>query len=492
MLFNSYIFIFCFLPLCLFLWFGLNHKKKYIAAQVVLVAMSLWFYGYYNPFYIFIILGSMVGNYLASMGIAWSRRHCANRKNLPKVIGSIGILFDLGLLFYFKYYNFFLENINRLFQQDIALREIALPLGISFFTFQQIGFIADRIMGEAPHYTVLDYMTYVTYFPQLIAGPIVSHSDLIPQFQDKSLRSPKLSNILTGIRLFSIGLGKKILLADEFGKIVDAGFATVDTLDTPGALLVGLLYAMQIFLDFSGYCDMAMGIGEMMNIQLPLNFDSPYKSCSVKEFWKRWHMTLCAFLTRYVYIPLGGGRCGKVKKMRNTMIVFLISGIWHGANWTFVLWGVTHGIMIFLENFGFMKRVPRKIGWIYTFLFIVFSDILFRSDSIGVALQFYKRIFSMTNTGIVWNLLESLYGFKLHPFLMIAEQYGGFYGQRMVYVVTAIFLIGITVWLCSQPNARQWVTEKTATRKEMWIWAFVVSLSVLSFSGISIFLYFNF
>lgn len=496
MLFNSYIFMFCFLPLCLFLWYGLNHFRKYTLAQAVLVVMSLWFYGYYNPYYVFIILGSMLGNWLASAGIFWSRKHSMERVWLPKVIGGIGIAFDIGLLFYYKYYDFFIENMNVLFQKDLLLKEIALPLGISFFTFQQIGFVADRMRGEAPHYAILDYMTFVTFFPQLIAGPIVSHADLIPQFADKTLRSPKLQNILTGIRLFSIGLGKKILIADACGKVVDAGFASVEELDTPGALFVMLLYTLQIFFDFSGYCDMAMGIGEMLNIKLPLNFDSPYKACSVKEFWRRWHMTLNVFLTRYVYIPLGGGRCKTSKKIRNTMLVFLLSGIWHGANWTFVLWGVMHGIMVSIEssmeNFKFRGKLPKVLGWAYTFLFVNLAWVLFRSDSAAVAMQFYKRIFSMTYNGAVFSLIKNLYGFKLYPFLLIAEHFGGYNLSKAVYVIAAVFLVGIAIWLCTRPNARQWVTETKATRREMWLWAFVVSLSVLSFSGVTKFLYFNF
>lgn len=492
MLFNSYIFMFCFLPLCLFLWYGLNYFRKYTLAQAVLVVLSLWFYGYYNPYYVFLISGSMLGNWLVSLGIEWSRKRCMERVWLPKMIGGIGIAFDMVLLFYYKYYVFFIENMNVLLQKDFPLKEIALPLGISFFTFQQIGFVADRVRGEAPHYTIVDYTAYVTYFPQLIAGPIVSHADLIPQFADKALRSPKPQNILTGIRLFSIGLGKKILIADECGKIVDAGFTSVEALDTPGALLVMLLYTLQIFFDFSGYCDMAMGIGEMMNIKLPLNFDSPYKACSVKEFWRRWHMTLNVFLTNYVYIPLGGGRCKTAKKIRNTMIVFLFSGIWHGANWTFVLWGVMHGIMVSIENFKFVKKIPKVFGWAYTFLFVNLAWVLFRSDSIAVAMQFYRRIFSKTYNGAVFNLIGNLYGFKLHPFLLIAEQFGGYNVARAVYVITAVLLVGIAIWLCTRPNARQWVTETKATRKEMWLWAFVVSISVLSFSGVSTFLYFNF
>lgn len=489
MLFNSYIFIFVFLPLVLFVWFGLNRLGKYGLAQAALLGMSLWFYGYFNYSYIGIILISIFGNWAASKGI-----ELFGKKNIAikKAVGILGIVFNLGLLGYFKYYDFFMENINFIFGADWTIMNILLPLGISFFTFQQLSFMADRMKGTAPHYNLIDYMTFVAYFPQLIAGPIVCHRDLIPQFHDMEKRKADLSNILFGSRLFLIGLGKKVLLADELGKIVNAGYADVSALDSLGALFVSLAYTFQMFLDFSGYCDMAMGIGCMMNINLPLNFNSPYKSCSIREFWSRWHMTLNAFFTEYVYIPLGGSRCTKWKKIRNIMTVFLLSGFWHGANWTFVIWGILHGLMVSIESVVHMGAIPKKIRWFFTFAFVNLTFIIFRSDTLAMAVQFYRQLFSFTDTGRIWSLAGSLSGFKSYIFYLIAEHFGGYEGARMMSMLLMAALFLCVIYICTKPNSLCWVQEKTAGRLEMWFLAFVFSLSVLSFSGVAVFLYFNF
>lgn len=289
MLFNSYVFIFAFLPFVLIGWHGLNYLKRYKMAQGFVILMSLWFYGYFNYSYVAIILGSMFANWLVSKGIELF-------SNGRKTIGFVGVAFNLGLLFYFKYYDFFIENMNVVLKTEWQLKNVVLPLGISFFTFQQISFVVDRMNEKAPHYDIIDYMTYVAYFPQLIAGPIVSHDELIPQFWDIKKRHFNWNSMLDGTRLFVIGLAKKVLLADELGKLVDAGYASVDRMDSIGAFVVMLAYTFQIFFDFSGYCDMALGLGKMMNLELPLNFNSPYKSHSMKEFWNRWHMTLNVFL----------------------------------------------------------------------------------------------------------------------------------------------------------------------------------------------------
>lgn len=505
MLFNSYIFIFVFLPLVLLGWHGLNHFKKFKLAQCVVIAMSLWFYGYFNYSYIAMILCSILGNWLVSKGIWKFAEQSQNTTGIRTLFGVLGIAFDLGLLFYFKYYDFFIENLNSLFSRNWELKNIVLPLGISFFTFQQISFITDRMWGNAKHYDLIDYMTYVVYFPQLVAGPIVSHDDLIPQFWEEERRHFYWSHMLFGIRLFVIGLAKKVLLADELGKIVDHGFLDVTAMDSPAAFVVMLSYTFQIFFDFSGYCDMAMGLGAMMNLELPLNFNSPYKSCSVKEFWNRWHMTLNVFFTKYVYIPLGGNRCGTVKRVRNTLIVFLLSGIWHGANWTFFLWGIAHGILVSLESLkktGHFKqesaasdrpfRFRKIIQWAYTFAFVNLAWVLFRSDSITMAWNFYKRLFSFRNTGYIWNLAGSISSYKNYAISMVLEHLGGYTMASWFYLFWMLVLLLLAVYLCTRPNAFVWVTNKEAGKIEMWGMALLFGLGVLSFSGITTFLYFNF
>ena len=345
MLFNSYIFIFLFLPLALGIWYLLNGLEKYKAAQVFLVGMSLWFYAYFNISYLVIILCSCALNYI----ISW----LVEKKNtvlVRRTMLIVGCLLNLGVLGYFKYYDFFVENLNELLQTDFNLKNILLPLGISFFTFQQLSFVIDRCKGTAEHYELVDYLCFVTFFPQLIAGPIVLHTELVPQFQDKTRRSFDCNSFAYGVAWFVLGLAKKVLLADHLAPAVTYGFSHITGLDTLSAWLIALTYTLELYFDFSGYCDMAIGVGKMFRIELPDNFNAPFQSASVKEFWRRWHMTLGRFFTTYVYIPLGGSRKVKLRTVLNTMIVFTLSGLWHGANWTFVFWGVIHGVAVAINS----------------------------------------------------------------------------------------------------------------------------------------------
>lgn len=336
MLFNSYIFILFFFPLCIIGYFYLNALNKNNYAQIFLLGMSLWFYGYFNIRYLPIIICSILLNYGTFLLLGYLQKQGAR-----KLVLSISILFNIGILFYFKYYDFFIENINFLFHTDFTLQKLILPLGISFFSFQQLSFIIDAYRSEVPRYTFLNYAVYVTYFPQLIAGPIVTHNELIPQLVDKNRQLINWGNVAKGFYIFVLGLSKKVLIADIFGNAANWGFSNISSLDSISAFVTMLSYTIQIYFDFSGYCDMAIGIGKIMNIDLPLNFNSPYKALTIAEFWQRWHITLTRFFTRYLYIPLGGNRAGKVRTYLNTFIVFLASGLWHGANWTFIVWGGT-------------------------------------------------------------------------------------------------------------------------------------------------------
>ena len=376
MLFNSYIFIFIFLPLTLIGWYALNYVRAYEPAKFFLAGMSLWFYGYFNIYYLAVIIASILANYLLSFLLKFSHTALTRRIGL-----LVGLAINLGLLFYFKYYDFFFENINAIFHANFNLKHILLPLGISFFTFQQLSFIIDRCTQKAPHYSFADYITFVTFFPQLIAGPIVLHDEMIPQFDDLSNRRFSSDNFAKGIVLFTIGLGKKVLLADTLAIPVNFGFEQTAFLDTPSTLLVILAYTFEIYLHFSGYSDMAIGLGKMFNIEIPVNFNSPYKACSVKELWQRWHMTLSRFFIQYVYIPLGGSRKGKFGTIFNTFVVFFLSGLWHGANWTYVAWGTMQGLLVIWDNLGIVGvkgsnekvpsrfTIPRWLGWAFTFSF---------------------------------------------------------------------------------------------------------------------------
>lgn len=468
-------------------YFVLNRIKKYTLAKVWLIGMSLWFYGYYNIWYLPVICISILGNYLFSGWILTSE----GRKK--KIVTIVGVFLNISSIFYFKYFDFFIENINALFHQEFALKNILLPLGISFFTFQQVSYLIDSYRGETAEYGFLDYALFVTFFPQLVAGPIVLHREMIPQFQDENKKRFQPDNLAEGIFVFSVGLFKKVLLADTFGKAVTWGFDTVWAMTTMETVLVSLAYTFQIYFDFSGYCDMASGIGKMFNIELPVNFNSPYQAVSIVDFWGRWHMTLTRFLREYVYFPLGGSRKGKLRTYVNIMIVFLISGIWHGASWTFILWGCLHGIaQCFNRVFrNIWDRLFVGFRWIVTFVFVNCTWIIFRADSVKQALGVLKGLFTWNADSIkirselfkAFELPEVTF-LELHcrPLYNLAENFGGFH---MLVFFAAAFIIVLAGKNCSKirfvPNL------KTALFTiVLLVW------SILSLSGISTFLYFNF
>lgn len=499
MLFNSYIFIFTFLPLVLAGWYFLNYRKSYTAAKYFLAGMSLWFYGYFNVYYLSIIVISILGNYLLSYFMKFSHTKLTAR------IGLIcGLLFNFGFLFYFKYYDFFFENINAVFGTDFALKHILLPLGISFFTFQQVSFIVDRCTGKAEHYSFANYITFVTFFPQLIAGPIVLYKEMMPQFEDVSNRKFNLDNFSRGIAIFTMGLGKKVLLADVLALIVNFGFEQTAYLDTPSTLLVMLAYTFQIYFDFSGYSDMAIGLGKMFNIELPVNFDSPYKACSVKELWQRWHMTLSRFFIQYVYIPLGGSRKGKVRTLFNTFMVFFLSGFWHGANWTYVAWGTMQGLLVVWDNLGIVGvkgsndkvtakiYMPRWLGWFLTFSFFNLSLLFFGSSSISNALQMFKNILAFNESGYILKLAAKL---DIPEFYLFKQVINLAKPELLNYAYVALFvvLLLISAFIISRKNTLQIVNgQKNLSRRFALVVSVLFVWCIISFSQVSTFIYFNF
>lgn len=484
MLFNSYVFILLFLPICIAGYFGLNHLKCQKAAQVFLLAMSLWFYGFFNWSYLLIILCSIFVNYAFYKGMM----RYPGRRLLP----AGALTFNLGLLFYFKYFDFFLENVNLIFHQDFALQQILLPLGISFFTFQQISFIIDAYRGELPPYGLIQYASFVAFFPQLIAGPIVTHDELIPQFDDWEKKRFNWDNFSRGIYIFVLGLGKKVLLADTFGNAVNWGFGNIAELDTTNALIVMLAYTFQIYFDFSGYCDMAIGIGRMLNIDLPLNFNSPYKALTINEFWKRWHMTLTRFFTRYLYIPLGGNRRGRLRTYCNVFLVFLVSGLWHGANWTFVFWGALHGAFVVFSRIfkNFFEKLHPALNWLLTFSFVNVAWLFFRADSVTDALRIVYRIGQLDFGKINPNIAES---FNLVEFRFLFDKVFRYdILDAQPFFFGALFMGIAFVAVLGFQNAFEKMTAFRPTAGRLLSAAFLLVWCVFSFSGISTFLYFNF
>lgn len=489
MLFNSYIFILFFLPVTLIVYFLLNRTNKYVLSNVWLICMSLWFYAYFNTSYIVIILLSISGNYIVSR-ILYTE-YVNTNKWIKRLVLIVGILINVGSIFYFKYFDFFISNVNALFNQTFELKNVLLPLGISFFTFQQISYLVDSYRGETKDYGFVEYALFVSFFPQLIAGPIVLHSEVIPQFRNKEQRKFNHDNMAKGLYIFAVGLFKKVLIADTFAKAVNWGFSSYMNISSMDSFLVSLCYTFQLYFDFSGYCDMAVGIGNMFNIKLPNNFNSPYKATSITDFWSRWHMSLTRFLRQYVYIPLGGNRKGKVRTYVNIMIVFLVSGIWHGANWTFIIWGIIHGAANCLNRV--FKNTWAKVGnitqWFLTFMFINFTWIIFRADSISQAKYIIKKILSFDSMYVSSGLYEC---FKMTEFTFLEEKFSlfsylpsritGFYMWSMLAIAFFVIL--------NFKNVSEIKFKPTAGRAIVTV-VFVI-WAVLSLSGISTFLYFNF
>lgn len=487
MLFNSYIFTLVFLPLCLAGYFGLNRLGRYTLAQFFLFGMSLWFYGYFHPSYLVIMVGSIVGNYLFTLLLAKLRRPMARKAAMVTAV-----LLNLGVLFYFKYFDFFLANVNRLIGTSFSGLNVMLPLGISFFTFQQVGYIVDAYRGELRRYPFVQYACFVSYFPQLIAGPIVTHDELIPQFLDESKKHFQWENFAQGLYMFALGAAKKVLLADTFGKVSAWGFGDVLGLDTTNAILVALAYTIQIYFDFSGYCDMATGMARMMNIDLPMNFNSPYKALTIGEFWDRWHMTLTRFLTKYIYFPLGGSRKGAVRTYCNILIVFLASGLWHGAAYTYILWGLVHGILSIIGRRwkGWFQSLHPALSWGLTFSMIVLTMSLFRSNTVTDFLNLCKAVvhmqFGPISDQITGAFLLPELGFlmKTIPAFLYLDYYPG---------ALVLLAYGFAMGLILGPkNSREHMLAFRPTPARMVGTALLLAWCILSFSGVSTFLYFNF
>ena len=477
MLFNSYVFMLAFLPLTLLIYFLLGRLPERIQLnKLFLVLASFVFYGYNNPSYVPIIVGSILVNYVLSQMMLASKKKIIR---LPLMLLGLGL--NLGVLFYFKYHDFFADNMNAFFGTNFALYRLALPLGISFFTFQQLSYVIDSYRRTVPRYNILDYALFVTFFPQLVAGPIVLHSEIVPQFADEKNRHFNFDNFAPGLYAFALGLFKKVIVADTFGIAVEAGFADALSLNTVEAWFVAIGYTLQLYFDFSGYCDVATGVGLMFNIKIPLNFNSPYKSMNIQEFWRRWHITLSRFLTNYIYFPLGGSRKGAVRTCVNLMIVFLASGLWHGAGWLFLLWGLMHGAASVLYRI-FRKQYDAlhpALQWLMTFGFVIVAWVFFRATSMADALAIVKSMLMM-DFGPIRSSITSAFALP-----------GGI---RPGY--NAIFMMAWYVLSLFACLGMKNTYEKTMAFKPTLLNAFMTVILILyvtlSLSNVSVFLYFNF
>lgn len=460
MLFNSYPFMFGFLPIVLAGYFILNRLRLTLNAKVWLTLASIVFYGYWNVKYVPLILSSILFNYAMGHFIHSAK---ANRR---RSILVFSISANILLLGYYKYTDFFIENWNGLTGSNLPLHHLILPLGISFFTFTQIAYLVDAYRNQAREYSLVNYTLFVTFFPHLISGPILHHKDMMPQFDRLRNKVWNWNNVRKGVVLFSIGLGKKVIIADTLASYADNGFATATHF--VDSWVAVLSYTLQLYYDFSGYTDMAIGIALLFNIQLPQNFNAPYRALSIRDFWRRWHITLSHFLRDYIYIPLGGNRKGFWISIRNVVITFLIGGFWHGAGWMFILWGLLHGAGQAVEKmwgrWGF--TLPKWFSWLITFVFVNITWVFFRSEHMSQAFRVLKGM-----SGLNGIALQSIGSLK--------------WAILLILILMTTILWNPSHRLLNKRNLQY--SWKTA-----FVMAFIIMFSLLFFNRITTFLYFNF
>ena len=387
MVFSSAVFLFIFLPVVLFVH---TVVKNTTARNIFLIAASLVFYAFGEPVYVLLMIGSVALNYLFG-------RVLAVHKN--KAVLAVAVIINIGLLFVFKYVSWLIGLIDNIPGIDIPVPQIRMPIVISFFTFQAMSYVIDVYRSEDDkHASFCDVLLYISLFPQLIAGPIVKYNTIREQIHDRTVTASKMAE---GIRLFIIGLSKKMLISNVMGAAADKIFAMQpQAIDMPLSWLGAVCYTLQIYFDFSGYSNMAVGLGKTLGFDFPENFDYPYSAHGIRDFWRRWHMSLTGWFREYLYIPLGGNRKGRLRQLLNTLIVFAATGIWHGANLTFILWGLMHGVLMCAETLIFKKKkLKNPAVWLYTMLIVIIGFVIFRSDSVGYAFAYIGRMFSfMTQT----------------------------------------------------------------------------------------------
>ena len=453
MQFNSFVFILMFLPITVLAYF-LANKWKPVLGKLVLAVASVVFY-VYSDWTLFTVLGiSLVVN----LAFAWALQRLRPRGCLLLIVP---VLINVGLLLYFKYTNFLIGTVNQFAGTVWAVRDLVQPLGISFFTFQQIAYLVSVCKGEIGRVAPLDYLCYILYFPKILMGPLMDPADFLGQLNDPKRKQVNMDHLANGLQIFSFGLFKKVML----------------------------FYTFEIYFDFSGYSDMAVGVSQMLNITLPINFDSPYKALSIRDFWKRWHISLTKFFTKYVYIPLGGSRKGQVRTYLNTMLIFLISGLWHGANFTFILWGLLHGGFMVLDRiFGkAQEKVFEPVRWFVTFCILNVLWLLFRGGSIGQWISILKTILLMQETSISDGLIRC-FTLPEMPFLvnmLPIERLQAIRGFWMILYV--LFAMGI----CLIPENNYKNLEKRSVCRMLlaavaFVWGFIC------LSSESVFVYFNF
>lgn len=490
MLFNSYEFIFIFLPITLIGYFVLSKWRLTQIAIVWLLAASLLFYGYWKVSYLILLMISTAGNFCFGRAISLSQPSSM----IAKILLWAGICFNLGILGYYKYAAFFIASINYFSSNQLPVPGITLPLAISFYSFTQIAYLVDSYRGETKDssYNLTSYSLFVVFFPQLIAGPILRHNELIPQFSRLRNFAFSHKNMAMGVTLFTLGLAKKVAIADNISPWVVPVFENASAVGFLEAWVGALSYTLQLYFDFSGYSDMAIGLGRMFNLHLPVNFNSPYKATSIIDFWRRWHITLSSFLRDYLYIPLGGNRLGEGRRYINLLITMLLGGLWHGAGWTFVIWGGMHGVFLII-NHGWRKlniALPKVLGWAITFLSIIISWVFFRAHTLHDGIEISQAMLGIKGVTLL-NEFQNLLSW-LTVLGVRFESWQEFDYLPLNYkqsLVTLVLLLLVTVLL---PNTQQIMQNFKPTLWCMVLISGIAVFSLLSLNQVSEFLYFQF
>lgn len=488
MLFNSYTFLLVFLPLTLCVYFFLNKYTGFKNGKFFLLLASFVIYSYWQPVYVFLLSFTILFNFIIGRQLSVNKTDMS-RKGLL----TLGIVVDLLLLGYFKYSNFFIENFNAAANTGFRVQEIILPLGISFITFQTIAFLVDCYRAKTSETNLVNYSLFVSFFPQLIAGPIVHHAEMLPQFKKHDNRYVNYEHILKGSLMMMLGIIKKVVVADTFAIWANKGFDVAGSLNMAEAWMTSLSYTFQLYYDFSGYCDMAVGLGLLFNIKIPFNFNSPYKATGIADFWRRWHITLSRFLRDYIYIPLGGNKVRFGRELYNLMVVFVIGGLWHGAAWTFVFWGFLHGAAIITERL-FKKtgiRLPKIVSWILTFGFVNTAWVFFRATTWADAIKVLKGMFGLNGVVLPEGLkrlsfLQSINGVSFGEWnSALLEK--PFYSNRIIFYIVVFLLLSVFF-----KNSQE-LLLKSKLKNANIIWIYVVFLFALVLLGDNPqFIYFNF
>jgi D-alanyl-lipoteichoic acid acyltransferase DltB (MBOAT superfamily) len=488
MLFNSYTYILVFFPLVALIYFSLSRARLTLAAKAALVIASLVFYGWWNPAYVPLLVCSILFNY--AVGAVLAKSFGRAKGASQKAVLILGLAGNIACLGYFKYANFLIEIVRGALGVNLPALPIVLPLGISFFTFTQIAYLVDAYLGQTREYDFLNYLLFVTFFPHLLAGPILHHAEMMPQFDRLKNKIFQKSNLTLGLALFFIGLFKKTALADMFAGYANIGFAHPERLSFVEAWVASLSFSLQLYFDFSGYTDMALGCARILGIRMPVNFNSPYKSLNIQDFWRRWHITLSRFLRNYVYIPLGGNRSGEARTLANLFLTFVIGGIWHGAGYTFLAWGALHGAAMVVHRLWIRLHIklPRALAWFLTFGFVNLAWVFFRARDFTTAAGMLRAMAGLERPFTLPNYWFSDLGHLRET----GWQFGYFWEHGEVYwhpiVLMAIFLL----WTIFGRNSNVFIEKFKPNWMTALVLAAMTAYGLLCVMQTSEFLYFQF